>query len=128
MKRVLLAEDDRFLCRACEATLRQQGFDVVLASDGEKALRLVRETPPPDLVLLDLLLPKVAGIEVLRRIKDDPLTRHIPVVVLSISARETDRRRTIELGAAAFYLKANLSLKQLASDVVRLVRGTTEHP
>lgn len=118
---MLLVEDDRFLRRACEASLRQRGFDVVSATDGEEGLRLARETPPPEVVLLDLLMPKVPGIEVLRALKADPATKEIPVVILSNSSRDEDKREAIQLGAVGYYVKANLSLKELAAQVGQLI-------
>lgn len=120
--RVLLVEDDKFLRRACEASLRQRGFDVVSATDGEEGLRLAREMPPPEVVLLDLLMPKVPGIEVLRALKADPATKEIPVVILSNSSRDEDKREAIQLGAAGYYVKANLSLKELAAQVDQLIK------
>jgi CheY-like chemotaxis protein len=119
--RVLLVEDDKFLRRACEASLRQRGFDVVTATDGEEGLRLARETPSPDVVLLDLLMPKMSGIEVLRALKRDAATRAIPVVILSNSSRDEDKREAVQLGAVGYYVKANLSLKELAAQVSVLI-------
>lgn len=120
--RVLVVEDDKFLRRACEASLRQRGFDVVTATDGEEGLRLARESPPPDVVLLDLLMPKMPGIEVLRALKADPETKAIPVVILSNSSRDEDKREAMQLGAVGYYVKANLSLKDLAAQVDRLIK------
>jgi DNA-binding response OmpR family regulator len=122
--RVLLVEDDKFLRRACEASLRQRGFEVTTATDGEEGLRLARETPRPDVVLLDLLMPKLAGIEVLRALKADAATERIPVVILSNSSRDEDKREAVHLGAVGYYVKANLSLKELAAQVSALI---TEH-
>ena len=119
--RVLLIEDDKFLRRACEASLRQRGFEVASASDGEEGLRLALTPPLAHVVLLDLLMPKVTGIEVLRALKSDAATATIPVVILSNSSREEDKRLAVELGAAGYYVKSNLSLKELAAHVVRLV-------
>jgi CheY-like chemotaxis protein len=119
--RVLLVEDDKFLRRACEASLRQRGFDVDTATDGEEGLRLARETPSPDVVLLDLLMPKMSGIEVLRALKRDAATRAIPVVILSNSSRDEDKREAVQLGAVGYYVKANLSLKELAAQVSVLI-------
>jgi CheY-like chemotaxis protein len=121
--RVLLVEDDRFLRRACEASLRQRGFDVVTATDGQEGLRLAREAPPPDVVLLDRLMARLSGIEVLRALKQDAGTRDIPVVILSNSSRTEDRREAVLLGAVGYYVKANLSLKELAAQVSRLVKA-----
>ena len=119
--RVLLIEDDKFLRRACEASLRQRGFEVISAVDGEEGLRLAFIPPLAQVVLLDLLMPKVTGIDVLRALKSDAMTAAIPVVILSNSSREEDKRLAVELGAAGYYVKSNLSLKDLAAHVVRLV-------
>jgi two-component system phosphate regulon response regulator PhoB len=119
--RVLLVEDDKFLRRACEASLRRRGFEIVTATDGEEGLRLARETPRPDVVLLDLLMPKMSGIEVLRALKGDAFTKTIPVVILSNSSRDEDKREAVQLGAVGYYVKANLSLKELAAQVSALI-------
>jgi CheY-like chemotaxis protein len=120
--RVLLVEDDKFLRRACEASLRQRGFDVIQATDGAEGLRLARAEPYPDVILLDLLMPKLAGIEVLRAVKANPATAPIPVLIVSNSSRQEDKLQALQLGAAGYYLKANLSLKELAADVEKLVK------
>lgn len=119
--RVLVVEDDKFLRRACEASLRQRGFDVVAATEGDEGLRLARTAPLPDVVLLDLLMPKLPGIEVLRALKADPATARIPVLILSNSSRDEDKLRAVQLGAAGYYVKANLSLKELAAEVEKLM-------
>src|SRR5207244_12768319 len=85
-KRVLLVEDDRFLRRACEASLRQRGLTVTTAADGEEGLRLAR-SEKPDLVLLDMLMPKLSGLEALRARRGDEATRKVPVVTPSNSPR-----------------------------------------
>ena len=92
-RRILLVEDDRLLRRACEASLRQRGFTVATAGDGEEALRQVR-AERPDLILLDLLMPRMTGIEVLRTLRAEAATREIPVLILSNSSREQDARRS----------------------------------
>jgi len=125
--RVLLVEDDKFLRRACEASLRQRGFDVTTANDGEEGLRLARLAPYADIILLDLLMPKVPGIEVLRALKAQPETASIPVLILSNSSREDDKQQAMQLGAAGYYVKANLSLRELAVQVEQLVHGHGAH-
>ncbi len=122
MARILLAEDDRFLRKAAEATLRQRGFTVVTAVDGEDALRLAR-TDVPDLILLDLIMPKLQGFEVLRALKQDPATAHIPVIVLSNLGQAQDVQQTMEGGAVAYFVKANLSLQTLANRVEEVLAG-----
>lgn len=120
--RVLLVEDDKFLRRACEASLRQRGFEVATATDGEEGLRLAKTPPFVDVVLLDLLMPKLPGIEVLRALKGDPATAGIPVLILSNSSREDDKRQAEQLGASGYFVKANLSLKELAAQVEQVVK------
>jgi DNA-binding response OmpR family regulator len=119
--RVLLVEDDRFLRKACEASLKQRGYDVLVASDGEEGLRLA-VAEQPAIVLLDLLMPKMPGIEVLRGIRSHPATASIPVLILSNSSRDEDKRAAEALGASGYFVKANLSLKELAREVERLVQ------
>ena len=119
-KRVLLVEDDRFLRRACEASLQQRGFEVLTATDGEQGLSLAL-SERFDVVLLDLLMPKKPGIEVLAAIRSTPALSALPVLILSNSSREEDKRHAIELGAQGYYVKANLSLKALSDEIVRLV-------
>jgi CheY-like chemotaxis protein len=121
--RILLVEDDTFLRRACEASLRQRGFEVTTATEGDEGLRLARMEPHPDIVLLDLLMPKLPGIEVLRALRADPSTATIPVLILSNSSREEDKHQAVQLGASGYYVKANLSLKDLATEIEKLVNG-----
>jgi two-component system alkaline phosphatase synthesis response regulator PhoP len=115
-KRILLAEDDRFLRKAAEVTLRRRGFTVLTASDGEAAVQMAR-AEAPDLVLLDLIMPKLQGFEVLRTLKQDPATEAIPVIVLSNLGQPTDVRHAMEEGAAAYLVKADLSLEALVQRV-----------
>lgn len=115
-RRVLLAEDDRFLRRAAEARLRQHGLEVLTAADGEEALRLAR-AEPLDLILLDVIMPKLQGFEVLKALKQDEATARIPVIVLSNLGQERDVAQAMALGAVAFLVKAHLSLQDLVDRV-----------
>jgi len=119
MKRILLAEDDKFLRRAAEAKLRQRGFDVLTAVDGEEAVALAIKRPP-DLMLLDLLMPKCDGLQVLHALRANEATRQIPVVILSNSSKELEMQRASSLGAVAYWVKANLSLQELCDRVDQL--------
>lgn len=114
--RVLLAEDDRFLRKAAQTALQARGFTVTAAVDGEEALKLVR-SERPDLILLDLIMPKLQGFEVLRLLKEDSLTAKIPVIVLSNLSQGADMERASALGALAYLVKANLSLDALIARV-----------
>jgi CheY-like chemotaxis protein len=121
-KRILLVEDDRFLRRACEASLRQRGLTVTTAADGEEGLRLAR-SERPDLILLDMLMPKLSGLEVLRALRGDAETRNVPVLILSNSSREQDIAEVTTLGVSGYFVKSNLSLQELGELVGRLLAG-----
>jgi CheY-like chemotaxis protein len=124
-RRVLLAEDDRFLRRAAEARLRRRGLDVLTAADGEEALRLAR-AEPLDLILLDVIMPKLEGFQVLKALKEDEATARIPVIILSNLEQERDVAQAKALGAIAFLVKAHLSLQDLVDRVdAALATGTS---
>jgi CheY-like chemotaxis protein len=119
-RRVLLAEDDRFLRKAAETALKRQGFTVLAAIDGEEALRTAR-AEAPHLILLDLIMPKMQGFEVLRALKADPGTAAIPVIILSNLGQDSDVKQAMEAGAAGYFVKANLSLQDLVKRVGELI-------
>jgi CheY-like chemotaxis protein len=121
-RRILLVEDDRFLRRACEVSLRQRGYAVTTAVDGEEALRKVA-AETPDLILLDLLMPKMTGTEVLKALRADQATREIRVLILSNSSREQDIEEINALGVSGYFVKADLSLQALGEMVARLLEA-----
>lgn len=123
--RILLVEDDKFLRRACETSLRKRGFQVLTAVDGEEAIGQA-QTCSPDLILLDMLIPKFSGIEVLQALKADKRTRGIPVVILSNSSIDTDVEKTMELGAIGYLVKASLSLQELGDRVLAYINKADE--
>jgi CheY-like chemotaxis protein len=101
-----LIDDSHFLRVANERALMRAGYVVLSAADGEQALRIARENVP-DLVLLDMLLPRMSGEEVLRRLKADARTASIPVIVLS-SLSQANEKKLKEVGAAAYLEKGRL--------------------
>jgi two-component system phosphate regulon response regulator PhoB len=101
---ILVVEDERDLLRVITYNLKQAGFDVVGAPDGETALRAVREERF-DIVLLDLMLPDISGTEVCRRLKSNPATATIPVVMVTAKGEEIDRIVGFELGADDYVVK-----------------------
>jgi CheY-like chemotaxis protein len=108
MIKILLVEDSKFLRLATERALTRAGYEVSSAADGEEALRVAREKSP-DLILLDMLLPKMSGPEVLKALKEDALTRAIPVVVIT-GLSQKDAARLQEDGAFEFLEKSSLEL------------------
>ena len=121
-RRILLAEDDRFLRKAAETTLKQQGYTVITAADGEEALRVAR-SEPLDLILLDLIMPKLNGFQVLNALKKDAPTALIPIIILSNLGQERDVQQAMEAGATAYFIKADLSLHALVQRVEEALAG-----
>ena len=104
--RILLVEDSKTIRRENEGALHRAGYEIICAEDGETALESARDQHP-DLILLDMILPKMSGPEVLRRLKTDPRTNAIPVVVLS-SLTDKNRQRLLEAGAEDYLEKGAL--------------------
>jgi two-component system phosphate regulon response regulator PhoB len=119
-RRILLVEDDRLLRRACETSLRARGLTVLTAADGAEALA-VAEHERVDLVLLDMVMPRLSGLEVLRALRREPGTAALPVLVLSNSSREADIDEVTRLGALGYWVKADLSLRELGERVLAVL-------
>ena len=115
-RRILVAEDDRFLRKAAEMALKRHGHTVLTAADGEEALRTARSVLP-DLILLDLIMPKLNGFDVLQALKKDAPTAHIPVIILSNLGQDRDVQQAMDAGAAAYFIKTDLSLQALVQRV-----------
>ena len=115
-KKILIIEDDRILRKACETSLAKRGFTVHTASNGEEGI-LQAEELMPDLILLDMRMPKLTGFETLAALKQNKKTQAIPVVILSNSASEAGIQKTETLGAAGYFVKASLSLRELGDRV-----------
>ena len=116
MTKIVVADDDRMFRKAAETTLRRQGYAVTTASDGEEALQLIR-AERPDIIVLDLIMPKLQGFDVLQVLKQDSLTAAIPVIVLSSLTQEQDKQEALDLGAVAYFNKATCSLGELVKQV-----------
>lgn len=108
--KVLLVEDSKFLRIVNGRALAKAGYDVSMAEDGEEALRVANNTLP-DVILLDMLIPKLSGLEVLKALKNNPTTMTIPVVVLS-SLSQKNGERLKQSGAAEYFEKGSLDLEK----------------
>ena len=120
-KRIVYVEDELFFATIISRLLAEAGYAISIAEDGEKGLALIR-AERPDLVLLDLVLPKIAGKDVLRELKADPATKDIPVVVLSNLSAEADQREMADLGAGGYYVKATTLPSYLIQIVKKRIR------
>ena len=122
---MLVADDEPPIRLLCQVNLSIAGMDVLQATDGEEALELAR-TGRPDIVLLDLMMPRVDGWTVAQELRSDERTKEIPIVFLTARATANDRRRAEELGALGYVLKPfdPVGLAPLVTDVVdRCARG-----
>ena len=117
-KKILFIEDEPTLQKEVEEIFKQEDFRISAAFDGEKGLELAKKTKP-DLILLDLILPKKDGFEVLKELKADEKTKNIPVIVLTNLEGMGDVEKALELGATTYLVKANYELE----DVVTKIKG-----
>ncbi len=119
MQTILIIEDEPTLQKTLTDALGQEGYEVKNALDGEEGLKAARETKP-DLILLDLILPKMDGFEVLDELKKAEATKAIPVIVLTNLESTQDIEKALTLGATTYLVKANYDLK----DVIEKVKET----
>ncbi len=116
MKRILVAEDDKFLANVLLSKLQKEGFEVIHTFEGEEALAKIRKKRP-DLVLLDLILQVKDGFDVLKELKADESLKSIPVIILSNLGQDEDIKRGQELGAEDYLVKTNFSLKEVVEKI-----------
>ena len=122
--KVLLVDDSKFLRMANEHALSKAGYQVSTAADGEEALRVANDKLP-DIILLDMMLPKISGPEVLKALKANPATKDIPVIVLT-SLSQKNEEKLLHEGAAAYFEKSTLELdknsNRLAAAIEKVLR------
>jgi CheY-like chemotaxis protein len=116
--RILLAEDSGFMRVALERLLVRAGHQVVAVADGQLAIQKAIEDPP-ELILLDMMLPKLSGLEILEKLKQNLATKHVPVIVLS-SLSEKNEAKLLQAGAAAYVTKSD-KLLESDSSLIALV-------
>jgi DNA-binding response OmpR family regulator len=115
-KKILFIEDERALQKTLGDYLKSEGYKVISAFDGESALKLAF-SEEPDLILLDLVIPKITGFEVLEKLKNDQKTKSIPVIVLTNLEQPGDVDRALALGATTYLVKANYSLQEVVEKI-----------
>ncbi len=103
-KRILVVDDEIYIVHILEFTLTMEGYDVVTAADGDEALRKV-EQDRPDLLVLDIMMPRMDGYEVCRRLREQEETSDLPVILLSAKGRPIDRETGMEVGANDYIVK-----------------------
>jgi len=121
MEKIVFIEDERTLQKMLGEALEAAGFSVASANDGETGLALVLQEMP-DLVLLDLILPKMDGFSVLQTLKGDEKTKDIPVMVLTNLETAEDVEKVITLGATTYLVKANYDLPDIVTKVQEVLK------
>jgi len=121
MKKILVVEDDKFLANAYRVKLTKAGFDIKIAYDGDEVAKQL-ETFIPDLIILDLVLPKKDGFKVLEEIKSDARWKNIPVIVASNLGQQEDINKCMKLGANGYIIKTDLSLSELVVTINTLLK------
>lgn len=116
MKKILVAEDDKFLASAYKVKLEKSGFEVRMAGDGEEAVEILKGFEP-DVILLDLIMPKMDGFTALEQIRSNPKFARTPIMVASNLGQKEDIERAQKLGATGYIIKSDLSIEDLIKKI-----------
>lgn len=121
MAKILLIEDDSLIVKIYTTRLKADGYEVISAEDGEKGIEVARQENP-DLVLLDVMMPKVDGFTVLETLRSDEQFKMKPIIMYSNLAQEAETKRALELGATEFITKANISPTELVNKIKSFIK------
>jgi twitching motility two-component system response regulator PilH len=126
MTKILVVEDDPLMSRMYQKIFTFEGYDVTMAGDGQEGLDKAREIKPT-LMLLDVMMPKLNGLQVLEKLKSDPETKSIPVVMLTNLAGEQDAEGALSKGAIKYIIKSEHDPKEVADMVKEILAGYTRN-
>jgi two-component system alkaline phosphatase synthesis response regulator PhoP len=119
--KILLVEDDPMVVRMYERKFKKEGFKLAMAYNGEKGLEELKKDRP-DIILLDIMMPKMSGLEMLKIVKDDPQYKDLPVVMLTnLGDRAEDVEKCKQLGAEDYWVKANMKLDEITERVKKIL-------
>ncbi len=119
-KKILVIEDEATLQKALNEVLSEEGYNVVSSLDGLRGLELAKEEIP-DLILLDIILPKMDGFEVLKRIKEDDKISKIPVIILTNLSDLNDIQKALDLGATTYLVKADFHIEDVLKKIKKVL-------
>lgn len=119
-KEVLVIEDDLFILDTIALKLKNSGFTIASAKNADEAEAALSKNKP-DIVLLDIILPQVNGLEILKRIKSDPIKKSIPVIIFSNLGSDKDKKDAMDLGAAEYMVKADFTPSQVVEKVKQML-------
>lgn len=125
-QKIILIEDDEILSKVLLSEFNDAGFEILQAFDGSAGLEMVKKEKP-DLVLLDLILPKKLGLEVLAELKKSPQTQGIPVIILSVLGEDEDIKKALGLGASDYLVKSNHATAEIVEKIKNFF-AQDQHP
>lgn len=126
MAKLLIVEDDPLMSRMYEKIFKFEGYEVELSVNGEEGLEKAK-TAKPTLILLDIMMPKMNGLEVLEKLKADPAIKTIPVVMLTNLAGQQDAEKALSMGAVKYIIKSEYEPKQVANMIKEILAGATRN-
>lgn len=119
-KRILIVEDEELIAELLEKKLKKEGYEILVAKDGEEGLILIKKEKP-DLILLDIVMPKMGGFEVMEEMQKDEELKKIPVIIISNSGQPVELERAQKLGARDWLIKTEFDPKEVIEKVVKQI-------
>ena len=123
--KILFVDDDAFLRKVYKSELSEHGYDVILAIDGEEGLEKARISDP-DLIILDMIMPRKNGFEVLTELQHHQSTKNIPVIILSNLGQDDDIKKGLDLGAVDYLVKDNITLTIIIEKISHYLNSKTK--
>ncbi len=127
MSKILIVEDDPLISRMYQKIFTFEGYDIEMAGNGDEGLTKAKATPPPTIILLDIMMPKMNGLEVLDKLKQDITTKAIPVIILTNLAGTQDAETALSKGAVKYIIKSEFEPKQVVDMVKEVLAGYTRN-
>jgi CheY-like chemotaxis protein len=123
MQKILIAEDDPFLLKVYQAKMEKTGFEYQIAKNGEEVFTILETGFVPDLMLLDIMMPKKDGFTTLKELKDSEKYKHIPVIITSNLGQAEDKEKAKKLGAIDYLLKSDVGIQQIIERIKQQFQG-----
>jgi len=120
MKKILIVEDEQIMIDLLQKKITEEGYEVFIAKDGEEGLKAMRETKP-DLVLLDIVMPKMGGLEVMEEAQKEPELKKIPIIVISNSGQPVELDRAQKLGARDWLIKTEFDPEEVIDKIIKQI-------
>jgi len=121
MKKILIIEDEKDISKMYQTSLQNDGYEVVLAGNGEEGLKSALESKP-NLILLDIIIPKMDGFSTLEQLKKEKVTKNIPVIMLTNLGQDEDKEKGKKLGAVDYFVKANFTPMQISAKIKKYLK------